>query len=321
MNAAARTLRPPERGRTQRRSGGAPERRASGGCLESKPTSPLSPAGTVALAYAARGWPVLPLKPGDKVPASEHGCKDATTDAARIESWWSRRPRCNIGIATGPAFDALDIDGPEALWVLDNAMPKAVAATDDPVIIGPTVRTPRGWHVYLAPTGRGNSVNVGGSDGVDWRGKGGYVVAPGSLRADGARWSWYLPGDPLYGPDAAIEPAPDWLLDLRPTRSPVTTSSLPTGRRSVASPAYALAALERACGRLATTTPGNRNDSLNREAYGLGRLVRSREMTAGQAGDALLRVAAQIGLDEAGARATIRSGLEAGIDSSCEVAS
>ena len=35
-------------------------------------------------------------------------------------------------------------------------------------------------------TGRGNSTRLGGLAGVDWRGAGGYIVAPGSARADGA---------------------------------------------------------------------------------------------------------------------------------------
>ena len=33
-----------------------------------------------ALAYARRGWPVFPCLPGQKVPATRHGFRDATTD-------------------------------------------------------------------------------------------------------------------------------------------------------------------------------------------------------------------------------------------------
>src|SRR5207248_2501158 len=33
-----------------------------------------------ALAYARRGWPVFPCLPGQKIPATTHGYKNATTD-------------------------------------------------------------------------------------------------------------------------------------------------------------------------------------------------------------------------------------------------
>ena len=64
-----------------------------------------------ALAYATAGWPVFPCIPGEKVPATSHGVKDATTDAAQIRAWWARNPDRNVAIATGaPGPDVLDID-------------------------------------------------------------------------------------------------------------------------------------------------------------------------------------------------------------------
>ena len=68
-----------------------------------------------ALAYAARGWPVFPLRPGDKVPlipkaAGGNGVHDATTDPAQIRLWWGRWPAANIGLAAGVTFWVLDVD-------------------------------------------------------------------------------------------------------------------------------------------------------------------------------------------------------------------
>jgi len=36
--------------------------------------------GEAALSYAAKGWPVLPLRPGEKTPLTVNGSKDASTD-------------------------------------------------------------------------------------------------------------------------------------------------------------------------------------------------------------------------------------------------
>jgi hypothetical protein len=63
-----------------------------------------------ALDCAARGWPVFPIKPGSKEPATRRGFHDATTDTDQITTWWTKTPAAGIGIATGVAFDVLDID-------------------------------------------------------------------------------------------------------------------------------------------------------------------------------------------------------------------
>ena len=69
------------------------------------------PALRQALAYARRGWPVFPCLPGQKVPATRHGYRDATTDPEQITGWFTRHPDCNLAIATGaPGPDVLDVD-------------------------------------------------------------------------------------------------------------------------------------------------------------------------------------------------------------------
>ena len=69
-----------------------------------------------ALAYARRGWPVFPCLPGQKIPATTHGFRDATTDEQQITAWFTRHPDRNLAIATGaPGPDVLDVDqhGPD----------------------------------------------------------------------------------------------------------------------------------------------------------------------------------------------------------------
>jgi hypothetical protein len=115
---------------------------------------------------------------GSLVP---HGVRDATTNRARVLAWWTRHPQANIGLATGHQFDVLDVDGPAGAHAI-----RALAAEHGLQSSGPLVRTGGGgWHYYVASTGLGNAHPVGLAH-VDWRGRGGYVVAPPSRHASGS---------------------------------------------------------------------------------------------------------------------------------------
>jgi len=63
-----------------------------------------------ALGYARRGLSVFPCVPGQKVPATKHGFKDATLNPQTIESWWRSWGECNIGVATGEISGILVLD-------------------------------------------------------------------------------------------------------------------------------------------------------------------------------------------------------------------
>jgi len=289
---------------------------------------------TAALAYAKRGWPVFPCTPGEKVPLGKlapHGLKDATADPETIRAWWKVEPEANVGLPTGLHFDALDIDGPEALVALESVGGPAVVKEVDGLLVcaddveGPTVSTPRGWHCYVAPTGRGNTVKLGGLADVDWRGRGGYVVAPPSVKADGGTWDWMTGSTLDLGPDTEIRPAPAWVLSLFDRRqggdTPPGGGTPPSIPRHAGRTGYGAAALERELGRLASAQEGTRNHQLNRSAHALGQLVGAGALMAEETGQALLMVADRIGLSPGEAEATIRSGLIAGIRSPRKVKS
>src|SRR4029453_5938365 len=94
-------------------------------------------------------------------------------------------PQANIGLATGHTFDVLDVDGPAGAQAI-----RELATTHGLQSSGPLVRPGGGgWHYYLAPTGLGN-VHPAGLAHVDWRGRGGYVVAPPSRNAAGPPSQW-----------------------------------------------------------------------------------------------------------------------------------
>lgn len=268
-----------------------------------------------AIAYVQRGWPVLPVQPRGKQPLGRlvgHGLKDATLDEDQVERWWRAEPEANVGLVTGIAFDALDVDGPEGMDAINAAVPWYGEPWDglptNDTVDGPTVITGGGGHhVYVAVTGSGNRAGL--LPHVDWRGRGGYVVAPPSLHVSGRRYEWF----PGWGLIRDIAPAPDWLLKLL-RGSPV---SLEAGRaaRPVGTTSYARGALEAEVGRVALAPEGTRNAELNRAAHALGQLVGGGVLDLGTVIAALEEVGQRVGLKYQEVRATIKSGLAAGMRS------
>src|SRR5690606_30260670 len=52
-----------------------------------------------AVAYARRGWPVLPCVPRGKLPLTRRGYLDASADVEQVAAWWRHEPYANIGLA------------------------------------------------------------------------------------------------------------------------------------------------------------------------------------------------------------------------------
>jgi hypothetical protein len=259
-----------------------------------------------ALDYAAKNWPVLACQPRGKRPLLDHGLHDATTDPERIADWWARWPAANVGLRTGDAFDALDVDGPAGEAALAGVMP----ASEAPTVDGPTVTTGHGWHVYVTATGLGNRAGV--IPHVDWRGAGGYVIAPPSIHPGGTRYRWEWSDHPDFGPNGPIRPAPDWLLDLLRPRQPSSAAAIATPLTPRNS--YGRRALEGELGRLAVSSVGQRNTDLHRAAVRLGQLVSAGQVDAGETVDALLAVGLRLGLSEPEVVATVRSGMRFGMN-------
>jgi hypothetical protein len=169
-----------------------------------------------ALAYAARGIAVFPLRPHSKVPllsraAGGHGVLDASTDQARVRRWWGNRPDANIGIATGlpSGFFVLDIDprhgGEETLGELEGQhglLPETVISYTGG---GGEHRLWR--HLERVRNSAGNCLGAG----LDVRATGGYIVAPPSIHENGRAYCW----DVDRGlDDMAPADAPGWLVAL-----------------------------------------------------------------------------------------------------------
>jgi hypothetical protein len=139
-----------------------------------------------ALAYARRGWPVFPCLPGQKIPATLHGFRDATTDPGQITEWFTRHPSQNLAIATGaPGPDVLDVDvhGPAGNGYTALTRLRRAGLLDGAAAY---VRTPSGGlHAYF--TGTTQHCGHLPSHHLDFLSAGGYILAPPS-QVDGHRY-------------------------------------------------------------------------------------------------------------------------------------
>jgi hypothetical protein len=165
---------------------------------------------------------VFPCIVRSKKPLIDDNLRRATTDPNPIRGWW-KVSECNIGIATGSGSGiwVLDVDGPEGEQTLRKleaergALPETVE-----VITGG-----EGRHIYFKwPSGIEvrNSQDRYDLPGIDWRGEGGYVLAPPSVHPNGRVYAWSV--------DSANEfaDAPDWLIELVTCRA--RASSPPTAQ-------------------------------------------------------------------------------------------
>jgi hypothetical protein len=277
-----------------------------------------------ALGYASRGIPVLPLhyplshhgglQPvcGDQQPSVglgcscrdpgcgqpgkhplgslvPHGVNDATCNRARVLAWWTRYPQANIGLATGHRFDVLDVDGPQGARAI-----RELVATHGLHSSGPLVRTGGGgWHYYLHPTGLGN-VHPQGLAHVDWRGRGGYVVAPPSRHATGHPYQW-IAGRDL---DVPVAEAPLVLLERLERRPPLRPAGpvAPPALSDSSADRYAQAALAEELARVAAAPVGQRNRQLWESTRNLYNLVATGALQPWEVDQGLLEAAERCGL-------------------------
>ncbi|MEU8616958.1 bifunctional DNA primase/polymerase [Streptomyces sp. NPDC048623] len=288
-----------------------------------------------ALAAAERGWPVFPLRPGDKRPAGhpEARCpatgrctaghrtpeQRATIAPEAITAAWSATPY-NVGIATGPAgLLVVDLDVPKDD---SDTPPEAWAGMADGLDVFavlceragerlPTetyaVRTRRGGqHLYFtAPEGKTlrSGAGVLGWK-VDTRAWGGYVVAAGSA-VQGRSYEVVH--------DAPPAPLPAWLCDLltrEPAPAPMPIEELAARMRRTS--AYTTAAVRGELEKVLAAREGGRNRALYFAAYALARFVRLGDLTESEAEGELTSAGLSVGLAPGECRTAIQSGFRRG---------
>jgi hypothetical protein len=157
-----------------------------------------------ALHYAELGYRVFPCVPGGKMPATPHGCLDATSDPETISRWWAEDSARNVAISTdGLIVIDVDVmkDGSANPWL--EIVPESIEP-------GAASITPRGgYHWWFRQDGvelRNTTSRI--KERVDTRATGGYVVVPPSRTENGGySWSEDIP----LPPADSLPVIPEWI--------------------------------------------------------------------------------------------------------------
>jgi hypothetical protein len=163
-----------------------------------------------ALALAQRGLAVFPCWPNRKTPVCKHGFKEATTDPAIIDAWWSGYSVANIAVATGRISGIFVADIDEKHGRTGEADLRALEAKHGPLPKTVESITPsRGRHLWFRMPHHAVPSSVGKiAPGIDIRGDGGYVLVPPPRVVED-----YGSGEYRWSVDSTSEfaDAPEWL--------------------------------------------------------------------------------------------------------------
>ncbi|CAN7311394.1 DUF3631 domain-containing protein [Bradyrhizobium sp. LjRoot220] len=260
-----------------------------------------------------------------KKPIISQWQERATTDHKRIRYWWRLFPDAVAGIELGQAglvvIDADRHGGPDGVAAFQ------LLATQFILPVGPVTMTAGGGFHFIFRQPIGSLLgNRRGSlpEGVDVRGAGGWIVAPGSKRPDGSKWQPLADHPQLAEvfPDG-VPRLPQWVVDLIQKRPTKTTLAAECAGASFTTKAqsretkYALSALNGSVADLAAAGVGSRNNEANAVAYRMGRMVARGWLDRAEVFGAILqacdtnKLVADDGIDVV--KATIESGLTAGL--------
>jgi hypothetical protein len=173
-----------------------------------------------ALALARQGFLIFPLRPGTKAPFSKDDMggrgwtEYMTSDEDVIRHWFLTIPNMNYAVTFGERGFILDPDESVSKHGV-AALEELEAENFEEPVVGETftVLSPRGGqHLYFtSPYPVGNSRGTLPAS-IDVRGRGGYVVGPGSATVEDTAHNT-AEGDYTVVCDKAPMQAPAWLLD------------------------------------------------------------------------------------------------------------
>lgn len=176
-----------------------------------------------ALAYAARGWRIVPVhhirpdgscscgkadcKSPGKHPRTPHGQKDATCDPEVIAKWWDVWPEANIAVFCQPSgLAVVDVDprngGDETLAALEQEHGELTSS-----LVAHTGGG--GKHIFYAAPQDGAKLPGKIGKGIDFKNNGYVLLAPSNHKS-GERYRWANGGVAESG---ELESLPQWIIN------------------------------------------------------------------------------------------------------------
>lgn len=254
---------------------------------------------------ALLGWHIVPSSRTSRAALVKNAAGQASCDLDQIELWARKFPTCNWRVILGPSgLWGLDVDAAETHAADGIANLAALAKIRGPIPPRPTVRTGGGGLALFFKHNGERIIGASGNPaaGIDpRRGAQSQTIPPSIHHKTGRPYTWLVPPWEVAPP-----PAPSWLLKLLEPppdpeldRIPVASSNMARNRLYKA--AYAVIA----------AGEGSRNDTLNRRAFQIGRIVAAGFLSEKEAAETLFGAGLSAGLDRAEVTATIRSGFRA----------
>lgn len=322
VNSACKMQSPPSTANAE----GGKNQKTNVGCSVKGLAVDVNPPLAAALAYAEGGFPVCPFGAyGQKIPFTEHGIHDASTDPEQIREWWTDHPNARIALAPGPeaGFFVLDVDRPKKPGGADGV--DTLRELEEKYGELPKTaweRTPSGGFHFFFKHVDGLSNKSKFLPGLDIRTTGGAIIVSPSVSNLGK----YTAGKPLEEFIADLKnvaDAPAWFIEKARKAAEAEKTKAPKAKKTKAQPLknggtpVALKELAEAVAELEAACEGERNDTLNTVGFRIGQLIGSGQLERQHAFDTLIAPTAPWGEDRKSAD-TLGRALDAGIQKAKE---
>lgn len=266
---------------------------------------------------ALLGWRLHPGSRSSRAACFAGAVDAATSDLDQLARWYRQFPGCNWRVVMEDSgIWALDVDAPGPDHAADGITALAIlVAEHGPIPDRPMTRSGGGGFALFFRHEGEPIVGATGTPapGLDpRRGRLSVTLPPSIHHRTRLPYRWITPPWELSPPLA-----PEWLLRLVAPRFASLVPRPPQrhDERPDRSRRYALAALRKAAGRIASAPAGSRNDTLNREAFSLHRFITDGALAVVEIAEAMGWAAKMTGLDWIETQQTLNSALRARVRS------